>query len=683
MQSGLNLITMNELSNESSPYLLQHAQNPVHWKAWSRDSLNKAESLNQLIIISSGYSACHWCHVMEHESFEDQDVAHVMNTHFVNIKVDREERPDVDAVYMKAVQIMTGRGGWPLNVVCLPDGRPVWGASYVPKKEWISYLSQLAEMFKSTPEKLFEYAERLHNGLNSISIIEAPSQQSSFQIDLEALVDTWSRSFDTEFGGYGRAPKFMMPTDHVFLMNYGVLNQDQKVIDHVNLSLTRMAWGGLFDTVGGGFSRYSVDMKWHVPHFEKMLYDNGQLVSLYSDAYKLTKNTIYKNVIEKTLSFIDRELSNADGGFYSALDADSIDNNEKLTEGAYYRWNQPELKAILKDDYALFAEVFNVNDFGYWEDGYFVLIQSEPLDELARRNGITPLELSEKKQAWEKMLFDHRSNRQRPRLDDKCLTSWNAIMLKGFVDAYQALDDQQYLNRALANAAFIKQNLSKNDGGLLHNHKDGKSNINGYLEDYAAVIEAFLSLYSVTFDPSWLTEAKNLADYCFKYFYDEKAGFFSFTSKLDESLISPHFEIEDNVIPASNSAMASNLLTLSTLYNETGYENVVSRMLGHIIPNIDYPSAYSNWLSVFLRLQNSTEIAICGSDAIKAISKLKEFYLPNLTVAGSTTQRNLPFLSDRFSNDSTLYYICKNKSCDLPKNNFDDALTELLKVINR
>ena len=368
---------MNQLSQETSPYLLQHANNPVHWKAWNENSLAEAKEKNKLMIISVGYSACHWCHVMEHESFEDQEVADVMNAHFISIKVDREERPDVDAVYMKAIQIMAGRGGWPLNVVTLPDGRPVWGGTYFRKADWMQTLGQLQEIYKSAPEKMIDYAEKLHQGIQSMSIVTNENTETSINQDQIAdLVEKWKKSFDWEFGGMASSPKFMMPNNYHFLMRYAHQKKDSQLLDFVNLTLTRMAFGGVFDAVDGGFSRYSVDNKWHVPHFEKMLYDNGQLVSLYSDAYKLTKNPLYKEVIEKTLSFVERELMNAEGGFYCALDADSLNPENHLEEGAFYVWKILELKSIIVDDFELFSQVFNINTFGLWEDENYVLQHS-------------------------------------------------------------------------------------------------------------------------------------------------------------------------------------------------------------------------------------------------------------------------------------------------------------------
>ncbi|WP_396186043.1 thioredoxin domain-containing protein [Flavobacterium sp.] len=670
---------MNQLSQETSPYLLQHANNPVHWKAWNAKSLAEAKEKNSLIIISIGYSACHWCHVMEHESFEDQEVAEVMNQNFVTIKVDREERPDVDAVYMKAVQILTGRGGWPLNVVTLPDGRPIWGGTYFRKADWMETLDKLQEVYHLEPEKVIEYAEKLHQGIQSISIVEnLKSKTSVAQEDLIPLVEKWKEDFDMDFGGMARAPKFMMPNNYHFLLRFALQKKDMKLFDFVNLTLTRMAYGGVFDTVDGGFSRYSVDNKWHVPHFEKMLYDNGQLVSLYSDAYKLTKNPLYKEVIEKTLSFVEKELMNSEGGFYCALDADSLDTENHLEEGAFYVWKIPELKTIIGDDFELFSQVFNINTFGLWEDGNYVLIQNKSLKEIAKLNNIDVAILQKKKLFWEENLYTNREKRAKPRLDDKCLTSWNAIMLKGFIDAYKALEDDNYLKSAVKNADFITKNLWTSEGNLFHNYKNGKSSINGYLEDYCFVISAFISLYEVTFDEKWLLSAKQLTDYSLEHFYDEKSGFFSFTSNLDEALIASHFETEDNVIPASNSVMGKNLFLLNIYFENSYYEKVSQRMLQNIIPNLQYPSAYSNWMDLAMHYsEENKELAICGDSALEYSKKINAIYLPNVILAGTVKISNLPFLKDRFDINQTLFYLCQNRTCGTPTDDFEEIITNL------
>ena len=670
---------MNELHLESSPYLLQHANNPVHWKAWNSISLAKAKENNQLIIISIGYSACHWCHVMEHESFENESVAAVMNAHFVNIKVDREERPDVDAVYMKAIQIMTGHGGWPLNIVALPDGRPVWGGTYFRSEEWTDTLEQLQKMYQMAPEKMIDYAEKLHQGINSISIIQNEAQENTNQQQLvENLVAKWKKSFDWEFGGMARAPKFMMPNNYHFLLRYAHQNQDNELLDFVNLTLTKMAYGGVFDTVDGGFSRYSVDIKWHVPHFEKMLYDNGQLISLYSDAYKLTQNPLYKEIIEKSLDFVNKEWKTKEGGFYSALDADSLNDTEHLEEGAFYVWKIDQLKGLLKEDFELFSQVFNINSFGLWEEENFVLIQNQSLETIAILNHLSLTELATKKKNWEQLLYTEREKRAKPRLDDKCLTSWNAIMLKGYVDAYKALANEDYLSIALENANFIIKKMWSSEGNLFHSYKNGKSTINGYLEDYCFVIAAFIGLYEVTFEEKWLHNAKQLTDYALEHFYDEKQSFFRFTSYKDEVLISVHYETEDNVIPASNSVMAKNLNQLSIYFNNPYYEKVAQKMLSILISTIDYPSAYSNWLDLALTISgHNKELAICSPNAKEANKILTSLYFPNVIIAGTEKPSSLPLLKDRFVEGKDLYYVCQNKSCHLPSATIQEVISQL------
>ena len=664
---------MNELYLETSPYLLQHAQNPVYWKAWNEKVLALANEKNSLIVISIGYSACHWCHVMEHESFENEEVANVMNASFINIKVDREERPDVDAVYMKAVQIMTSRGGWPLNVVALPDGRPVWGGTYFRKEEWISTLTQLKDLYEENPEKMIEYAEKLHEGIESLNTIEIKNLKSDFDYSLiENLVAKWSKSFDLEFGGMARAPKFMMPNNYQFLLRLGYQNKDQKLLDFVNLTLTKMAYGGIFDTVDGGFSRYSVDLKWHVPHFEKMLYDNGQLVSLYADAYKLTKNPLYKNIIEKTLNFVSQSLTNSEFGFYSALDADSLNENQHLEEGAFYVWKKSELQTLLQDDFELFAKVFNINAFGFWENDNYVLIQNKTLEHLSEENNIPLENLISKKENWEKILFFEREKRSKPRLDDKVLTSWNAIMTKGFTDAYKALQNEEYLKIALKNADFIIKNLWSENGNLFHNYKNGKATINGYLEDYCFVIQAFISIFEVTLDEKWLLYAKQLTDYCFEHFYDNQQQLFAFTSDLDKALISKHFETEDNVIPASNSVMANNLFKLNLYFENGYYKQTLDKMIQNIIPTIDYPSAFSNWLNVYLNeAEQNKELIVSGENALKICNDLHQNYHPNIVVIGALKPSDLPVLKNKFIENETVFYLCQNKTCALPTTDFE------------
>jgi hypothetical protein len=409
-----------------------------------------------------------------------------------------------------------------------------------------------------------------------------------------------------------------------------------------------------------------------------MLYDNGQLVSLYADAYKLTQNKLYKDIIEKTLCFVEKEWFTAEGSFYSAMDADSLNEEKKLEEGAFYVWKKSELQTLLGQDFELFSHVYNINEFGLWEHENYVLIQNNSLEKIAKQHTISLTELENKKKDWEKLLYHEREKRSKPRLDDKCITSWNGLMLKGFVDAYKALNNEAYLKIALQNADYILKNLWTTEGNLLHNYKNGKANINGYLEDYALVIESFLSLYEATLDEKWLFNSKQLTDYVFDYFYDENTSFFTFTSSLDAPLITKHFETEDNVIPASNSVMANNLFRLSIYFNNSYYEKVTLKMLEIILPNIDYPSAFSNWLSVFLNFsEQNKELAICGQEAFTYVSKINQSYHPNIIIAGTKIPSTLPFLQDRFSEETTLFYLCQNKTCKMPSEDFKEIIKQV------
>ncbi len=683
---GQNTKTMehiysNDLINETSPYLLQHAHNPVNWKAWSETTLEQAKSENKLLLISVGYSACHWCHVMEHESFEDSLVAQVMNTNFINVKVDREERPDVDQVYMSAVQLMTGQGGWPLNVVALPDGRPVWGGTYFQKEQWVNALNQISKLFVEKPEKLIEYADNLEQGIKALDVVELNTDEPVFekQFISEAL-QNWSKQFDNNAGGMNRAPKFMMPNNYHFLLRYAYQTQDEKLKEYVNLTLTKMAYGGVFDQIGGGFSRYSVDTKWHVPHFEKMLYDNAQLVSLYSDAYLITKNELYKDIVTETLEYIQNEMTTTNGAFYSSLDADSNTPEGELEEGAFYVWKKDELKAIIDQDFNLFSDYYNINNYGLWEHGNYVLIRNEDDASFLKKHELTKEALLNKKREWKALLVSERNKRDKPRLDDKTLTSWNALMLKGYVDAYRAFGNPDYLAAAEKNANFILNNQLKEDGGLNHSFKNGVSTINGYLEDYAATIDAFLALYENTLNETWLTTARDLINYTFDHFFDTNSNMFYFTSNQDKALVSRSIEYRDNVIPASNSIMAKNLFKLSHYFDNQHYSKTAISMLNNVKPEMqDYPSGYSNWLDLMLNYTHPYyEVAVVGKAAKQKIAALNKTYIPNKLIAGSTSENNLPLLENRFNPNETFIYVCVNKACKLPVSQVDAAI-KLLK----
>jgi hypothetical protein len=667
----------NALVNETSPYLLQHAHNPVNWNPWNEKTLANAKSEKKLILISVGYAACHWCHVMEHESFEDILVAQVMNKNFINIKVDREERPDVDQVYMSAVQLMTGRGGWPLNVIALPDGRPVWGGTYFKKEQWISALEQISKLYIENPDKLYEYANKLEQGIKALDVVELNTDEPVFEKQyIDDAVKNWSKQFDNNFGGMNRAPKFMMPNNYHFLLRYAYQNSDKKIQDFVNLTLTKMAYGGVFDQIGGGFSRYSVDAKWHVPHFEKMLYDNGQLVSLYSDAYLITKNELYKNIVKETLEYIKRDMTTKNGAFYSSLDADSKTPEGELEEGAFYVWTKDELKTLLKEDFEIFSDYYNVNNFGHWEHDNYVLIRKDGDSSIIKKHSVTEAILDGKKTSWKTILLEARNKREKPRLDDKTLTSWNAIMLKGYVDAYRVFGDEDYLASAEKNANFILNTQLREDGGLYHNYKNGTSTINGYLEDYASTIDAFLALYENNLDEKWLTTARDLANYSLDHFFDKKSNMFFFTSNQDDALVSRSIEYRDNVIPASNSIMAKSLFKLSHYFDNEYFNKTAITMLNNVKPEMqEYPSGYSNWFDLMLNYSNPYyEVAIVGADAKEKIAELNKTYIPNKLIAGSTKENTMPLLENRFNPNNTLIYVCVNRACKLPVSEVKDAI---------
>ncbi len=669
----------NALINESSPYLLQHAHNPVDWEAWSPEVLDRAKKENKLLLISIGYAACHWCHVMEKECFEDESVAEVMNKHFINIKIDREERPDIDHIYMDALQLMTGSGGWPLNIVALPDGRPFWGGTYVKKESWVRVLEQLAKMHKTQPEKVIEYAQNLVEGIKSINLIEAKSDLPAISMEqLDGIIKNWSHYFDTFLGGYKRAPKFMMPGNLDFLLHYATAQKDGDILEYVNVTLTRMAYGGIFDHIGGGFSRYSVDTKWHVPHFEKMLYDNGQLVSLYSKAYAATKNNLYKKVVEETIAFVTKELMNENHAFFSSLDADSLNDIGELEEGAFYVWKEEMLENVLGDHYPIFKDYYNINNYGHWEHGNYVLIRDSTDGEIAKKHSISISELNTIIHKCLQLLDEERNKRNRPRLDDKILTSWNGLMLKGLVDAYRYLGKEEYLTLARHNATFIVNELLQKDGSMFHNHKNGKSTINGYLEDYAAVIDAFLGLYEITFDEKWLNYSKELLDHCLENFFDPNSKLFFFTSKKNDFVIRRTIETADNVVPASNSIMAKNLYKLSKFFPDEKYEAIALQMLTTIQGNFDKNAqGHANWLHMVL-YQNFEfyEVAIVGQDYKKKAKEIQSHYIPNSVLAGTKEQGKITLLRNRYDKDNTLIYVCLQGTCKLP-------LTESKKVLEQ
>jgi uncharacterized protein YyaL (SSP411 family) len=673
----------NALIHETSPYLLQHAYNPVNWKAWNSETLALAKKENKLIIISVGYSACHWCHVMEEESFENDSIAKIMNTNFISIKVDREERPDVDKVYMNAVQLMTGSGGWPLNCIALPDGRPIFGGTYFTKEQWSKVLISISKLYKEEPQKAIAFAENLTKGIQESQLIILNKKTPNFEEkDIVEAVDLWGTQIDTIYGGFKGAPKFPMPNSLDFLLRYGYQFKDTKVAAYLNNTLTKIAYGGIYDPIAGGFSRYAVDEKWHIPHFEKMLYDNAQLVSIYAKAYMANKNDLFKEVVVESLNFIKEELTAENGAFYSSLDADSKNKLGEKEEGAFYEWTEPELQLILGSDFELFKDFYNINSYGFWEKAKYVLIRNSSKKVFAVKHKLSLFALNDKINTWKKTLKTARNKRSKPNLDDKVLTSWNALMIQGCVDAYRAFGNLEYLEMALKNANFIIEKQRRRDGGLNRNFKNGFSTINAYSEDYATIIQAYISLYEVTLDEKWLTTSKELMEYLFTNFFNEKNGMFHFTSKEDENLIARKYEVIDGVMPASNSLIANSLFKLGHYYSNNKYLKTSEQMLNNIKEDVKTsPGNYSNWLHLMTNLTKPFyEVVVAGNEALEVNKSLIENYSPNILIAGTSEENNtLPLLRYKFNGDETFIYVCVNGTCKKPEVKLEKALLNIKK----
>lgn len=666
----------NHLISETSPYLLQHAHNPVDWFPWGEEALDLAKREDKLMIISIGYAACHWCHVMEHESFEDSTIAAKMNSNFISIKVDREERPDIDQIYMDAAQLMTGRGGWPLNVIALPDGRPVFAGTYFPKENWGKVVDYFAEMYRTQPGKMLEQAEKITEGISQLEVPElnesgAPFDSSSYTSAGTKVVN----SIDNKYGGRQGAPKFPMPVIYEFLLAQDFYNPNESIKSALKVTLDGMADGGIYDHLGGGFARYSVDETWTVPHFEKMLYDNAQLISLYSHAYQVFGDDKYAQAVRETITFCNRELSDNSGGFYSSLDADS-----EGEEGKFYVWSEEEVDQVLGTDAELFKFYYGVSKNGNFE-GHNILERKASFKELSEKFDLSESEAATIVSASKSKMMKVRDGRVRPGLDDKTLTSWNSLMIIGLVDAYFALQEENYLSRAQQAGVFIKKNQIQTSGQLLRNYKNGQSTISGFLDDYAFTILAFIKLYEATFDESWLKEANSLKEYVLEHFSDENTQMFFYTSDQDEKLIARKMELSDNVIPGSNSAMAESLYLLGQFYyNQEDLDRAIQMVSNMEKEFIQQPYFYSNWARLYgLMGQQHFEVAVVGTDAQNRKLTLAKQYIPNKILLGGTSEGTLELLEGKLSEGQTLIYVCENKSCLLPVEDTKKAVAQMLK----
>ena len=668
----------NALIHESSPYLLQHAYNPVDWQPWSNELLEKAQKENKPLIISIGYSACHWCHVMEHESFEDDEVAALMNQHFICIKIDREERPDIDQIYMTAVQLMTGKGGWPLNCFAMPDGSPIYGGTYFHKKGWMAVIQQIHQLYTNDIEEVKTYAEQLKKGIIQTELFKAESKSDAItETDLDSSVNNWMQIVDNEEGGPNRAPKFPLPNNYLFLLQYAHLSKRKEVLKHVHLTLTKMAWGGIYDQIGGGFARYSVDGIWKVPHFEKMLYDNGQLISLYAFSYQESGNELYKEICFQTIAFILRELTHEKGYFFSALDADS-----EGVEGKYYTWKKEELVSILnEEEFKIIQAYYNINDLGFWEDEQYILLRANTDEHYASEFNLSENAFKNKINTIQLKLLKIRENRIRPGLDNKLLTSWNAIAIKGLIDSFIVFNEKSFYDSAVNSLSFLLDNLLvKNE--LFHTIKNEKAAIPAFLEDYCFIIDALIAIYKADFNENWLLKAKELMKIAIDNFSDENGILFYFTNKNEKTLIVRPKEISDNVIPASNSVMANNLYYLGIIFNEANWINRAQKMLMSVRNEfIKYGAGYSNWGILALQNHfNASQIVITGENAIEVANELKIKFNPNSIICANNSKSCLPIFEGKGNDEVLKIYVCEGNTCQSPVNSIEELYKNNLKI---
>ena len=666
---------LNRLQNSGSPYLREHADNPVNWYEWGDDALQKAKDENKPLIISIGYAACHWCHVMEEETFMDTAVARFMNENFVSIKIDREERPDIDQIYLDAAQLISGNSGWPLNAFALPDGRPFYAATYFPRENWMRLLQQVNNAYKSDHSNVVKQAEALTNGIKTNHAIDFPDTTLLHNENTyTAIVENWKPNFDFEKGGLTGAPKFPLPAVWEFLLQYHYLTGEEKPLNLVTTTLDGILEGGLYDVLAGGFARYAVDENWMVPHFEKMLYDNGQLVSLYSHAYQVTRKPTYKEAVEKTLRFIEGYMMSPEGGFYSSLNADS-----EGEEGKYYVWTKAEMENILDDvSENLLFEYYSISDSGNWEHGKNILFSRVSVEDFTSKKGISVEEFNTVLSSAQSNLLQSRGKRIAPSLDDKILVSWNALMLQGYLDAYFALGKSEYLNAALRNGNFLAQNLLHDEGRLLRNFKDGNASINAFLEDYGLLARAFIHLYQATFDIVWLEKAKAMTDYAITHFSDTETGLFYYTPADAEDLIMRRIETADNVIPSSNAVMAEVLFLLGEYYSNNDYTIRSQSMMKKIAPAFTTGGPYyARWASLMgLMTYKPYEVAIVGKEASEKTRLMQSHYLPTAIYMGGH-EENLPLLENKSVANRTIIYVCRDRICKSPEEMPEQALRQM------
>lgn len=688
--------TPNKLINEKSPYLLQHAYNPVDWYPWGEDAFEKAKREDKPIFLSIGYSTCHWCHVMEKESFEDEEVAALMNDAFISIKVDREERPDIDGIYMSVCQMMTGGGGWPLTIIMTPDKKPFFSGTYFPKRKkfnrigLIELIPRIKEVWLNKRDDINKSAEEI---TNSLKVTTKSNEKNKITNEIfHRAFESYKQRFDSTFGGFGNAPKFPSPHNLMFLLRYYHWTKNESALEMVTHTLTQMRLGGIYDHIGFGFARYSTDREWLVPHFEKMLYDQAMLCRAYTEAYQITQNNLFKKTAQEILEYVLRDMTHPEGGFYSAEDADS-----EGEEGKFYLWTSEEIKEILKDDADLFIKLFNVADGGNYVDeskgmmtGTNILHLKDTVDNLQSTDSFKEIDLAEFIAKTRKKLSDERKKRIRPHKDDKILTDWNGLMISAFAKAAGVFDNNSYRSAAEKGIAFVLSKLRADNGKLLHRFRDNESGLPAHIDDYAFIIQALLELFELTFKSDYLRTAIELNNILFDQYFDKINGGFFFTSDDNEELITRQKELYDGAYPSGNSVMLSNLIKLGRFTANPFYNETAEKMIKYFSGQVnDYPSIFSQFLiGLDLIINKTFEIVIAGpensAEVVNTVKKFRQIFLPNKILVYNNQKNELdsliPYLSsNKIINNILTIYICENFTCNIPVYSFEEAL----KIINK
>ncbi|MBI1782006.1 MAG: thioredoxin domain-containing protein [Sphingobacteriales bacterium] len=679
----------NRLLNESSPYLLQHAHNPVDWYPWGEEALNKAKHEDKPILVSIGYAACHWCHVMERESFENEEVAAIMNQHFINIKIDREERPDIDHIYMDAVQAMTGSGGWPLNVFLTPDGKPFYGGTYFPpvkafnRPSWTEILNGVAQAFSERRNEIDAQADNLTEHLqNSNSFgqtavkVDIPKDELFTAQHLKMVYDNLMKTADTVEGGFGKAPKFPQTFSITVLLRYYHFFKEEKALQQACLSLDKMIYGGIYDQLAGGFARYSTDNEWLALHFEKMLYDNALLITVLSEAYQITKNPEYERVIHETIDFVMRELMNEEYLFLSALDADS-----EGEEGRFYVWSRQEVESVLQEDASLFCSYYDITEHGNWENKNILRIRTIP-KEFAQLYGLTEEELKIKISKASVKLLSERNKRIKPQTDDKVLLGWNALMNTALSKAFSATGIEEYRELAKLNMDAVLKKFDAGNEGLNHTYKNGNAKYPAFLDDYAYIIQALIQLQEITSDVSWLWKAKELTEFVKINFEEESTGYFFFTSRNQKDVIVRKKEIYDGATPSGNAVMVANLIQLSVLFDKPDWMGQAVKNLSSVLQAITrYPGSFGVWAaSLFNLTMGINEVAIIGGDHDKLRDEFKLSFQPNSILQSAIDENpEFPLLRGKKKAGKTQVFLCKNYSCNQPVTSVNSLFDLLVK----